>query len=80
MEKITKTWIAKALGITHPAIVQWERSGKIPADKCFMLEPIIGISAKELYEHPNLLFDKFNSTTPATSRVSGAENTQKETA
>lgn len=80
MKKITKTQIAKALGITHPAIVQWERNGKIPADKCFELEEIVGIDAKKLYQHPNLLFDQFTGNPPTTSRAPGAENTQKETA
>lgn len=57
--KITKIEIAKQLGITHSAVVQWQTAKKIPAEKCIQLEPILGISARELYLNPNLLFDNF---------------------
>lgn len=56
---LTKTGIARKLGISSQAISNWESDGKIPAEACINLEPIIKIGARKLFLKPSLLFDKF---------------------
>jgi len=68
-KKLTKTSLAKEIGISHSAIVQWENAGKIPAEQCFVIAPIIKVKPEKLWDNPRLLFDMFNSTKTQTKKA-----------
>jgi len=80
--KVTKVNLAKKLGCSHSAIVQWEQNNHIPAAQCMKLEDIIGVPAKNLFDNPEILFSMFDSRTKDTkvSRADKKKNTHKETA
>lgn len=59
---MTKTALAKQLGITPQAISMWVKSGEIPSSACMDLEPILKIKARKLFLNPDLLFDMFNNS------------------
>jgi DNA-binding transcriptional regulator YdaS (Cro superfamily) len=68
----TATKLAKSLGVTHSAVLQWA-SRRVPAERVLMVEALTGISRQEL--RPDL-YPPYEQRVPQQAAYSGPERRQ----